>query len=231
MVVLYADLGHRGGMSKIQAVLFDFDGTMMDTEWVIYEEVQRIFHDEGQELPLEEYAKCIGSSYEAWSPQTYLEELTGKTYDWETLRAARNKRIRARMAEQPLFPGVIQALEAVQSAGLRLAVVSSSSHEWVDGWLEHHGITHYFEHVVCRGDAPAIKPAPDLFLKGADLLALPPEACLVVEDSVNGLTAAHTAGMPVVAVPNRITTVCDFSPAEAQLESLRQFPAQLAQFL
>jgi len=95
-------------MSKFEAVLFDFDGTMMDTEWIIYEEVQRIFHDEGEELPLEEYSKCIGSSYDTWSPQTYLEELTGKTYDWDTLRAARDQRIRDRMENQGLIEGVVE---------------------------------------------------------------------------------------------------------------------------
>jgi len=218
-------------MGKFDVVLFDFDGTMMDTEWIIYEEVQRIFHNEGQELPLEEYSKCIGSSYEAWSPQTYLEELTGKTYDWETLREARNQRIRERMANQPLMAGAVEALEFCRDHDLQLGVVSSSSHDWVDKWLEHHGVIHFFEHITCRGDAPRIKPAPDLFLKGAERFEIAPERCLVVEDSRNGMLAAHEAGMSVFAVPNRVTAVCDFSEALEQLPALTDFCPRLTPYL
>jgi len=218
-------------MSKFEAVLFDFDGTMVDTEWVIYEEVQRIFHEEGQELPLEEYSKCIGSSYDTWSPQDYLEELTGKTYDWETLRAARDKRIYARMEEQELIPGVLDALKFTKENGLRLGVVSSSSHDWVDKWLVKLEIEDYFEYVTCRGDAPKIKPSPDLFLKGAERMNLDPSKCLVVEDSRNGMIAAHEAGMSVFAVPNRVTAVSDFSEALKKLNSLREYPDTLRKYL
>ncbi len=214
-------------MKSLEAVLFDFDGTMVDTEWIIYEEVQRIFHSEGQELPLEQYSKCIGSSYETWSPQTYLEELTGKSYDWETLRAARNVRIRERMEAQELISGVQEALDFTQQCGLRLGVVSSSSHDWVDRWIEKLGIGHYFEHVTCRGDAPRIKPAPDLFLKGAERMEIDPSRCLVVEDSRNGMLAAHEAGMSVFAVPNRVTVVSDFSEALQKLGSMLEYPEAL----
>lgn len=218
-------------MRTFEAVLFDFDGTMMDTEWIIYEEVQRIFHNEGEELPLEEYSKCIGSSYETWSPQTYLEELTGKTYDWDTLRADRDQRIRSRMETQGLIDGVIDALEFTKAQGLRLGVVSSSSHDWVDKWIDKYGVRHFFEHITCRGDAPRIKPAPDLFLKGAERMSLDPAKCLVVEDSRNGMIAAQEAGMAVFAVPNRVTAVCDFSEALQQLESIKSYPDALYQYL
>lgn len=218
-------------MNNFDAVLFDFDGTMMDTEWIIYEEVQRIFHDEGQELPLEEYSKCIGSSYDTWSPQTYLEELTGKTYDWDTLRAARDLRIRERMESQGLIEGVVEALEFTKAQGLRLGIVSSSSIDWVGKWIDKYEVRHFFESVTCRGDAPRIKPAPDLFLKGAERMNLDPKKCLVVEDSRNGMLAAHEAGMSVFAVPNRVTAVCDFSEALAQLTSIKDYSTTLQKYL
>ena len=218
-------------MSKYEVVLFDFDGTIVDTEWIIYEEVQAIFHREGQELPLTEYVKCIGSSYEAWSPQTYLEELTGKSYDWETLRAERNKKIRARLADQGPVAGAVEALEYTQQNGVRLGVVSSSTHDWVDNWLAKLDLESYFEHVTCRGDAPRIKPAPDLYLKGAERMGVAPEKCLVIEDSRNGMLAALEAGMDVVAVPNRITTVSDFSEALVVLDSLEDYAKMLESYL
>lgn len=218
-------------MTKYEAVLFDFDGTLVDTEWIIYEEVQAIFHREGQELPLTEYVKCIGSSYEAWSPQTYLEELTGKTYDWEAIREVRNQKIRTRLADQGLIKGALEALEATKNEGLLLAVVSSSTHDWVDNWLEKLHIQDYFETVTCRGDAPRIKPAPDLYLKGAERMNLSPEKCLVVEDSRNGMLAAVEAGMDVIAIPNRITTVSDFPEAAVKLQTLSHYPEALVSLL
>lgn len=211
-------------MKRFEAVLFDFDGTMVDTEWVIYEEVRAIFEREGQALPLEKYAQCIGSSYEIWSPQTYLEELTGKEYDWDSIRAVRNKRIRERLEDQGLMPGARESLDCVLEERLRCGVVSSSSHDWVDNWITKLDVGHYFEYVTCRGDAPRIKPAPDLFLKGAKRMGIAPEKCLVVEDSRNGMLAAQEAGMEVVAVPNRITKVSDFTGALVQLNSLSEFP-------
>jgi HAD superfamily hydrolase (TIGR01509 family) len=78
----------------------------------------------------------------------------------------------------------------------------------------------YFNTTVCRGDAPKIKPAPDLFLEAARQLDIKPEHCLVIEDSMNGLISAHQAGMKVLAVPNRLTSVLDFSKAEWVVTSL-----------
>ena len=218
-------------MSKYEAVLFDFDGTLMDTEWTIYEETCVIYANEGQELPLEQYVQCIGSIYDAWSPRTYLEELTGKTFDWDSITEERNKRIRQRLELEGLMAGSKEALECTKSMGLRLGVVSSSSHDWVDDWLEKLQILDFFEAVTCRGDAPRIKPAPDLFLKAAERMNLSPEQCLVVEDSRNGILAARDAGMDVVAVPNRVTIVSDFTEAEIALSCLSEYPNALKNLL
>ena len=99
-------------------------------------------------------------------------------------------------------------------------MVSSSSHSWVDNWLEKLQLISHFDTVVCRGDAPKIKPAPDLYLETAKRFDLAPAECLVIEDSMNGMIAAHTAGMKVLAVPNRLTAVLDFSNADWQEPSL-----------
>ncbi len=215
-------------MARFETILFDFDGTLLDTEWIIYKEVLAIFQREGHDLPLEQYVKCIGSSYAKWSPQTYLEELTGKEYDWEAINEERNQKIRARLATQGPMPGARLAIEACHELGYRLGVVSSSSHDWVDGWLEKLELESSFEHVTCRGDAPKIKPAPDLFLKGAKRMKTDPAKCLVIEDSYNGMLAAHAAGMDVVAIPNRITKVSDFAESFMQLDSLMDLPPALS---
>lgn len=205
---------------KFSAVLFDFDGVLVDTEWAIYQAWKRTFEANGHPLPLEIYTRCIGSDFATWSPKTHLEELTGQAFDWHDLDARRQEEIMGELSQEGTMPGVISTLETLESAGIRRAVVSSSSHSWVDGWLEKLTFSHHFETVICRDDAPRIKPAPDLYLAAAARLGLPPAECLVIEDSLNGVLAAKAAGMNVWAVPNRVTAGLDFSLADAVFSSL-----------
>ena len=118
------------------------------------------------------------------------------------------------------MPGAAELIRNL--ADKKTAVVSSSSHSWVDDWLEKLELITYFDTIVCRGDAPKIKPAPDLYLEAAKRLDVAPSDCLVIEDSMNGMISAHAAGMKVLAVPNRLTSVLDFSDAEWQEQSLQK---------
>lgn len=197
-----------------RAVLFDFDGILVDTEWAIYQAWLATFREHGQELPLSLYTRCIGSDFDAWSPKTHLEDLTKLGFDWVTRDADRQVEIRAALAEQGPIEGVVELLSETFARGIPMAVVSSSSHGWVDGWLEKLGLGKFFNEVICRGDAPRIKPAPDLFLEAARRLEVEARECLVIEDSLNGLLSARAAGMRVWIAPNRVTAALDFSLAE-----------------
>ncbi len=211
-------------MSRVplRALLFDFDGVIVDTEWAIYETWHQTFRDHGHSLPLETYNQCIGTDFETWSPKTHLEELTGNSFDWHQIDQVRQNEIETNLEGSGPMPGVTEAVTAARTAGLKLAVVSSSSHRWVDGWLKKIGLYDEFDTTVCRGDAERIKPAPDLYLEAARRLDLESPHCLVVEDSVNGIKAARAAGMPTVAIPNRITACCDFSIAGQVLQTAEE---------
>lgn len=126
------------------------------------------------------------------------------------------------LAHEGAMHGAVALLERLSADGIPTAVVSSSSHHWVDGWLEKLGLAGYFRTTVCRGDAPQIKPAPDLYLEAARRLGVPPAECLVIEDSLNGLKSAQAAGMSVWVVPNRVTECLDFSPADRIFRSLAE---------
>lgn len=204
------------------AVLFDFDGVLVDTEWAIYQSWKRVFEAHGHPLPLDIYTRCIGSDFATWSPKTHLEELTGLGVDWHDLDARRQQEILLDLTHEGPMPGAVEFLDQLAAAGLPCAVVSSSSHRWVDGWLAKLGLAGYFKTTVCRGDAPRIKPAPDLFLEAANRLAVAVADCLVIEDSLNGVTAAQAAGMPVWVVPNRVTAGLDFSRADRVCRSLAE---------
>lgn len=205
-------------LNNAQAILFDFDGVILDSEWPIYQSWARLFQREGQTLDPEIYVKCIGSDFDTWSPEKYLEELTGKTFHWEHENAARQVEIVRDLESATPMPGAAELIASLHDKPT--AVVSSSSHEWVDGWVKKLGLMAHFNTTVCRGDAPKIKPAPDLYLEASKQLGIAPSHCLVIEDSLNGMLAAHEAGMQVIAIPNRLTNVLDFSSAEWQVESL-----------
>jgi HAD superfamily hydrolase (TIGR01509 family) len=207
-------------MESLRAVLFDFDGILVDTEWAIYQAWCRCFEAEGCELPLSMYTRCIGSDFATWSPKTYLEELTGKNFDWEELDRERQREIVHELSDEGVMDGVHELIDALRVQNFSLGVVSSSSHHWVDGWLDQLEIRRHFSHVVCRGDAPRIKPAPDLWLEAARRFDVPTAHCLAIEDSHNGLMSAQEAGMPVWVVPNRVTSALDFSKAQARFDSL-----------
>jgi len=202
-----------------KAVIFDFDGTILDTEWAIYETWRDLFHSEGQELPIPTYAQCVGSGFHTWSPETHLESLTGKTYDWDTINRARQIPIRKNLAAMGPRLGILALLDYFLTKKIPLAIASSSSHNWVDSWIEKLNLKKYFTHVICREDAKQIKPAPDLFLKAAQALNTHPQQCWVIEDSLNGLKAAQAANIPAIITHHRITAHSDFSSAYAVYEN------------
>ncbi|MEX1116992.1 MAG: HAD family phosphatase [Akkermansiaceae bacterium] len=217
--------GHPRHM-RFKAVLFDFDGILVDTEWAIYQAWLRTFQAHDHDLPLEVYTRCIGSDFATWSPKTHLEELSGLDFDWHDLDARRQQEIMVELGNEGPMPGAIAFLKKLGAIDLPCAVVSSSSHHWVDGWLEKLDLTTHFQAIVCRGDAPRIKPAPDLYLEGARRLGLAAADCLVIEDSLNGVNSAIEAGMRVWAVPNRVTAGLDFSPATRIFASLADCAAE-----
>ncbi len=212
---------------KIAAVMFDFDGVLVDTEWAIYQAWSRTYQDYGQRLELADYTRCIGSDFATWSPKNQLEELTSLEFDWTALDAIRQQEIMRDLEPEGAMSGAEKCLAVLQAARIPCAVVSSSSHAWVDTWLEKIKLRDYFSAVVCRGDAPRIKPAPDLFFEAARCLGVAPQNTLVLEDSLNGLRAAKAAGMKTWIVPNRITTGLDFSTADGVFPNLGEVASRL----
>ena len=125
----------------------------------------------------------------------------------------------------PLLPGVEALLRDAQTLGLRRAVASSSSRAWVDGWLRRHDIRDRIETLVwARDDVRQVKPDPELFLLAASRLGVEPGACVVFEDSPNGMRAALAAGMRCVAVPNALTRPLARPAVDLVLESLAERP-------
>ena len=125
-----------------------------------------------------------------------------------------------RCETEPLRPGVAERLAEAHALELPAAVASSSSAEWVEPWLERHGLRSQFRAVCTRDDVARVKPAPDLFLLAAERLGVPPPACVVFDDTPNGVAAAHAAGMWAIAVPGPMTRTLAFPRPHHALSSL-----------
>lgn len=201
-------------------LIFDFDGLMVDTESAIYDAWREVYQSHGEDLALPEYVRCVGSTFGQFDPMAELERRLGRALDWAPLLDTKDTRIRAGHVGIEPLPGVRELLAAAAAADVPCAVASSSSTRWVDRWLEECDLRGHFRAIWTLDRVAHVKPAPDLFLGAAGELGLPPAACVVLEDSHNGLLAAQAAGCPCVIVPSPVTRVSDFAGAERVLPSL-----------
>jgi HAD superfamily hydrolase (TIGR01509 family) len=207
----------------IQALVFDFDGLIVDTETPEYAAWQAVFAARDCELPLETWVLNIGTRGMV-DPYALLAEGSGQPVDREEVRQAVRAHYDRHAQDQGILPGVIEYLEAAQQAGIALAVASSSKHDWVDVHLRRHGIWDYFQTVVCADDVERVKPDPALYQLALARLDVPGRAAIALEDSPNGVRAAKAAGMFCVVVPNAITAHLPLHEADLQLASLADLP-------
>jgi len=206
----------------IKAVIFDFDGLMVDTETPAFEAWSRIFSEYGAELKKETWVQVVGTTYSKFHPVDHLSELTSLDLDKEALMR-RKEQIKTEICQtQPLMPGVKERITEAKELGLGIAVVSTSEYDWVDGHLRRCGIRDEFEVVVTRESVTNVKPHPEPYLTGAQKLGVDAGSCIVFEDSGNGIKAAKAAGCLAIAVPNPITMVLDFSDADRRVTSLSE---------
>lgn len=205
----------------LRAVLFDFDGLILDTEVPEVETYREIYADHGHEFPDEVWMRMIGISSPDMVdlPWKVLEAKVGPV-DRQALQDRSRLRRLELIAKQPVQPGVVQALDACDRLNLRKAVVSSSRRSWVEGHLTSLGLLDRFESVTAGHEGEPSKPAPDLYNKALVKLHLSAKEAIAIEDSPNGIQAAVSAGLFTIAVPNRLTALLDLSCANLRLDSL-----------
>ncbi len=205
----------------LKALLFDFDGLILDTETPEVEQWKVVFHDHGVTFPREYFAWAVGRGAEQIQKRPIdllLEKLT-EPVEPAVIEAEYNEKRMAAINAQPPREGIIVLLEQAREEGIRLAVVSSSRHRWVDGHLARLGLDHFFERTVCADDVAHAKPFPDLYLKALTDMEVAADEAVVLEDSPNGARAGHAAGIAVVVVPNPMTRALDFDHHRARYES------------
>ena len=118
-------------LHRARAVIFDFDGLLVDTEYAIYSSWERVFASCGHALPLDLFNQCLGSGYTHWNPGEHLEQLTGRTFDWEAVNGRRQEEIVRDLEHAGLLPGACELIRSLAEAGTPMGVASSSSHRSV----------------------------------------------------------------------------------------------------
>jgi HAD superfamily hydrolase (TIGR01509 family) len=210
----------------ISALIFDFDGLILDTEKSEFVSWQEMYAEHQVQLLLEEWAVCIGAGADTFDPYTHLETLLRRPIAREEIRQRRLQRRMAMLAEELLLPGVEEYLQTARHLRLKLGVASSSSRAWVEGHLERLGILHYFDVIRCRDDVQYAKPDPELYLSALAGLEVQAEQAIALEDSPNGVRAAQRAGIFCVAIPNVITSQLPLDHADLRLTSMAAIPLE-----
>ena len=206
----------------IKALVFDFDGLILETEQPLYQSWQELYSANGLELPFEKWALNIGTAEEPFDPLAELESLPSWTLEKNQELSRRLQRELDLIRSQPPRPGVEDYLKDAQRLGLKIALASSSSCDWVIGHLERLGLRQYFDCIQARDDVALTKPDPALYQSAVEILGARPEQAIAFEDSPNGILAAKRAGLHCVAVPSLLTRQLDTSLADLQIASLAE---------
>lgn len=212
----------------LKALIFDFDGLILDTETPEVLVWQSIYREHGFELPVHEWEKTIGGyGVSTFDAAEHLSHLSQGRLDPVSSKLRYRKEADALIHAAPIQPGVMDLVQQARSHGMKIAIGSSSPHSWVDTHLKRLGIFHYFNPVVCQDDvAPGrTKPNPDIYLKTLEQLKVQNTEAVVFEDSPNGVLAAQRAGIFVVAVPNELTATMKVS-GDWTVSSLAQVSLQ-----
>ena len=195
---------------------------IVDSESPGYQAWSELYTSHGCSLPFEKYSACIGT-LDGFDLHAYLEEQSGRSFDEDELKAACNTRWRELMAGMPLLPGVASVIAGAKSRGLKLAVASSSTGDWVGENLQKFRLRDQFDAVCTREAVAAVKPDPALYLLALETLDVKADEAIAFEDSPNGILAAKRAGIFCIAVPNPLTRQLSLDLADRRMSSLGEF--------
>ena len=201
-------------MTTLRAALFDFDGTLWDSETAVFGVFRDLFADHGHELTVGTWSVAIGT-FEGFDPYGALNDLVGGELDLEDIRERTERRVREATNEVPMRPGIESFLHQLDDAGVRRALVSSDRSEWLIENLERLGWPDGWSAMVCAdGDAARAKPNPHLYEAALEILDVAETAAIAIEDSPNGIRAAKAAGLACLCVPNATTAGLDLAGAD-----------------
>lgn len=211
---------------KVRALIFDFDGLILETEGPIFQSWQELYRQYQRELSFDQWATIIGTAENDFDPLIDLAAQIETPLDGKMVDPLRRQRELDLIAEQVVLPGVMDYLEGAKRLGLKVGLASSSSCGWVTSHLERLGLLDYFDCIKASDDVKRTKPDPELYMQALQAFDLRPGQAVAFEDSPNGIRAAKQAGLFVVAVPNELTRRLALDEADIQLDTLADLPLE-----
>lgn len=207
----------------IKAVIFDFDGLIIDTETPWFKAFSEIYQEHGAVLPLETWAQCVGASEKHFNPYDYLEQCINRPVDRNAIRELSQQKYALFIKGKSVNPGVLECLQTAKSLGLKIGLASSSAREWVEGYLRNLNLLDYFDYLCTKEQVKNVKPDPELYLNVLNHFGVNGDQAIAFEDSPNGASAAKQAGIYCVIVPNGITAKLNFDCYDLKVPSLKDF--------
>jgi mannitol-1-/sugar-/sorbitol-6-/2-deoxyglucose-6-phosphatase len=216
---------------SIDAVIFDMDGVLVDSESCWYRAAVDFARDAGKTWTEHDHHACMGNAPEEWA--RYMRERMNLSLSLQDITARVTRGVHAQYEVQlPLLPGAVQAVRAA-ACSYRVALASGSPSELVDHVMELTGLDKVFQAIVAGNAVKRGKPAPDIYLEAARRIGIIPTRCVGLEDSLNGIRSLKAACMLVIAVPSPSYPLPQeaLDAADAALPSLRDFSVELVQSL
>ena len=202
----------------IRALVFDFDGLILDTETPLIDAYGEVHARHGIAFDRTVFLRSVGHADYAFDPWHGFSQHSDRAALELERRACKDELL----LRQPVLPGVLALLEAARAMDIRVGLASNSPHEWVDTHLVRLGLFQHFEFIACREDAHSPKPEPDLYRLVLNRFGIRGHEAIAFEDSHAGSLAAKRANVWVVAIPNESTAHHDFSHVHLRVASLAE---------
>jgi HAD superfamily hydrolase (TIGR01509 family) len=212
--------------SPIKALIFDFDGLILETEGADHQSWEELFEAYGGKLPFSKWATLIGTEEGTFDPARELEEQIGRQLDWARLKPQRYQRWLELIEAQSILPGVMEYLEEGKRMGFKIGVASCSPLAWLDRHLSRLGILGYFDVLRGKEHVRVTKPDPAVYMAALDALQIIGEQAVAFEDSPNGIQAAKAAGLFCIAVPSELTSILPLDGADLCIQSMANIPLE-----
>jgi putative hydrolase of the HAD superfamily len=207
----------------IKAVIFDFDGLIVDTETPLYQAYYQVFQEHGVELPVDVWSSFLGTGLD---PYDYLRERLKAPVHLPPIEAKVQEHHDMLMQKQQLRPGVEAYLRTAKRLRLKIGLASSAQRIWVEGYVRKFHLFHYFDCILTGNNMTKAKPAPDVYQLTLRHLGVSPAQAIAFEDSLHGMNAAKSAGLRCVIVPNPVTQHLSFEGCDLRIDSMADVPLE-----
>ncbi|MDO7908300.1 HAD family hydrolase [Paenibacillus sp. JX-17] len=208
----------------MKAVVFDFDGLILDTETAWFRAFSQVLLEYNMELGMDVFSQGIGTH--GSTLQDHIESVLEQPGIYREIAQKAYEIHKTEVAELQEREGVREYLESARQQGLKIGLATSSNREWIERFLQRLGLLDYFEQIRTSDDVELVKPDPELYVQVVAALGVEPHEALAFEDSLNGLKAAKAAGLSCVIVPNPVTANLAFEHYDLRLQSMLDQPLE-----